>query len=133
MTGVSKFSKTSVFSGLNNLNDITLDTRVSTLLGYTDEEITSYFSAHIQNIAQEHTLSEELIHQEMKQWYNGYQFSEAPSGGATGATGLTGSGATGATGFTGLLARQVVQLEPLDRQALRVQRGPRVQQEQVVF
>ena len=43
LTGVSKFSKTSIFSGLNNLNDISLAPETATLLGYTQEEIVMNF------------------------------------------------------------------------------------------
>ncbi len=48
ITGVTKFSKTSLFSGLNNLNDITMDPRASKLLGYTHHEIDYYFSPYHQ-------------------------------------------------------------------------------------
>ena len=47
MTGVSKFSKVSIFSDLNNLTDITMDQRFSTLLGYTHEEVRAYFPGRI--------------------------------------------------------------------------------------
>lgn len=43
ITGITKFSKTSIFSGLNNLHDLTLDPRSAQLLGYTAEEITKFF------------------------------------------------------------------------------------------
>ena len=48
VTGVSKFAKTSLFSGLNNLNDISFDPRAATLLGYTKEEINENFSEQIE-------------------------------------------------------------------------------------
>ncbi|MEZ5451231.1 MAG: ATP-binding protein [Thiothrix sp.] len=64
LTGVSKFSKVSVFSGLNNLKDITLDPAYSTLCGYTQAELESVFSEHLQDV--------DLT--EMKAWYNGYQW-----------------------------------------------------------
>ncbi|MCP5046289.1 MAG: AAA family ATPase, partial [bacterium] len=47
LTGVSKFSRVSVFSDLNNLSDITVDRRYATMLGYTQDELTGYFSDHI--------------------------------------------------------------------------------------
>jgi len=45
ITGVSKFSRVSIFSGLNNLEDITLEKKFSTLLGITEKEVKKYFSA----------------------------------------------------------------------------------------
>jgi len=45
ITGVSKFIKTGIFSGLNNLQDITLDSRYSTICGYTEEDIRTVFAS----------------------------------------------------------------------------------------
>ena len=75
LTGVTKFSKTSLFSGLNNLNDLTTDPRAATLLGYTQKEIDSYFAPYIKKQAAHEDLDENAIKQEMKSWYNGYRFS----------------------------------------------------------
>ncbi|TWI61352.1 PD-(D/E)XK nuclease superfamily protein [Desulfobotulus alkaliphilus] len=62
ITGVSKFSKVSLFSGLNHLNDITVDARFSSLCGYTEEELHSVFEDRLadQDAAK------------LKHWYNGY-------------------------------------------------------------
>jgi hypothetical protein len=76
ITGVSKFSKTSLFSGLNNLNDITLDPRAASLLGYTDEEVDQYFGQYIEGLAQYIGSPQEVVRQDMRTWYNGYRFSE---------------------------------------------------------
>jgi hypothetical protein len=76
LTGVSKFSKVSVFSGLNNLEDISLLTDYATLLGYTQEELTAYFSLEIDLLAQKEDLSRPALLDEIKHWYNGYRFSE---------------------------------------------------------
>ena len=75
LTGVSKFSKASVFSELNNLQDLTLDTNSATLLGYTQTELEAVFNPWIQQLAvrDDHSLTEELA--KIKRWYNGYQFS----------------------------------------------------------
>ena len=76
LTGVSKFSKTSIFSGFNNLNDITIDPIASSLLGYTKEEILQYFPDNIEEVSKEkNTTSEEII-DEMTEWYDGYRFSK---------------------------------------------------------
>ncbi|PID44546.1 MAG: hypothetical protein CSB47_11035 [Proteobacteria bacterium] len=64
LTGVSKFSKVSLFSGLNNLNDITLDPRYSTICGYTDHDIDSVFAAELEG----------LDRQQIREWYNGYNW-----------------------------------------------------------
>ena len=72
ITGVSKFSKVSVFSDLNNLNDITLDKKYAAMLGYTQEELLHYFSDRIQHAAQQESREEWL--KTIKDWYNGYSW-----------------------------------------------------------
>jgi hypothetical protein len=76
LTGVSKFSKVSVFSDLNNLTDLTMSRRAATLLGYTQEEVEANFPDYIESLAaaQNRTLDETL--DELRLWYNGYRFEE---------------------------------------------------------
>jgi len=74
LTGVSKFSTTSVFSGLNNLDDLTLDARASKLLGYTEDEISHFFSQHLLATAKNRGEDLETTRQKMREWYNGYCF-----------------------------------------------------------
>lgn len=78
LTGVTKFSGVSVFSGLNNLDDLTMTGMVSTMLGYTQAELEQYFAPWIARLAENHqrTVGEELV--QIQHWYNGYQFSEQP-------------------------------------------------------
>ncbi len=64
ITGVSKFSKVSLFSGLNNLKDITIDERFSTLCGYTQNELEEVFADRLSNVDLD----------EVKKWYNGYSW-----------------------------------------------------------
>jgi hypothetical protein len=64
LTGVSKFSKVSLFSGLNNLKDITLDARYSALCGYTDFDVDSVFAPELPGLDRE----------QIRQWYNGYNW-----------------------------------------------------------
>lgn len=71
ITGVSKFSKVSVFSDLNNLRDITISTSFSTMLGYTEEELLHYFNDRIEKMA--HGRKDELI-ADIRKWYNGYSW-----------------------------------------------------------
>lgn len=75
MTGVSKFAKISVFSGLNNLNDLTLEPECADLLGYTIEEVRDCFSEHIQDMAKVVGEKPEATLQELIAWYDGYRFS----------------------------------------------------------
>jgi hypothetical protein len=77
LTGVSKFSKVSVFSGLNNLEDISLLPDYAALLGYTQEELTNYFPLEIDSLAQKEGLSPWALLDQIKHWYNGYRFSKA--------------------------------------------------------
>jgi hypothetical protein len=74
ITGVSKFSRVSVFSGLNNLRDITLSEDFSTLMGYTQEDLTHYFQSHIQSLKKELQLQEEELLANIQTWYNGYSW-----------------------------------------------------------
>ena len=81
ITGVSKFSKVSLFSGANHLNDISMSVQYAAMMGYTQEELTEYFGQYIQDIVQtrnrkDQATSEEDILVEIKDWYNGYRFSE---------------------------------------------------------
>ena len=64
LTGVSKFSKVSLFSGLNNLTDITLDPRFSAVCGYTDADLDTVFAAELPGLDRD----------EIRRWYNGYNW-----------------------------------------------------------
>ncbi len=76
LTGVSKFAKTSVFSGINNLNDISLKPEAAQLLGYTHDEIQHYLHDYYEEFAQKNNKSPEEIMQLLTRWYNGYRFSK---------------------------------------------------------
>ena len=65
MTGVTKFSKVSLFSGVNQLSDITIDERYSSICGYTDNDLQQYFSEYLEGSDQE----------EVRLWYNGYNWT----------------------------------------------------------
>jgi hypothetical protein len=68
ITGVSKFSKVSLFSGLNQLNDITLDERYSTICGYTQSEFERVFEERLSNVDLE----------KIRCWYDGYSWLGEP-------------------------------------------------------
>ena len=82
ITGVSKFSKVSVFSGLNNLYDITIDSKYAVMLGYTQEELSTYFMPLIEKMveqeadasgAHKESVKADLV-RDIKRWYNGYSW-----------------------------------------------------------
>ena len=75
MTGVTRFTQLSVFSALNNLNDLTMESRYATLLGYTEEELEANFDEDMREHAQVMGLSYEDYRAELRRWYNGYRFS----------------------------------------------------------
>jgi hypothetical protein len=76
ITGVTKFARTSIFSGMNNLTDISMNPEASMLLGYTKEEIEFYFSDYIQQFTQKEKTSNDQILEKIQDWYNGYQFTK---------------------------------------------------------
>jgi len=76
LTGVSKFSKTGIFSGLNNLTDLTMHPEYATMLGYTQAELEHNFSEEIEVTAQHMGLTRSALLEEMRVWYNGYRFEE---------------------------------------------------------
>ena len=75
ITGVSKFTKMSVFSALSNLTDISPLPEYAEMLGYTEEELDEYFGEHMAAHAKVMGLSDEQYRAELKRWYNGYRFS----------------------------------------------------------
>ena len=78
ITGVSRFSKVSLFTGPNNLDDITMQDPYATITGYTESELQSAFAEHLQAIAQEQGITPESVLATIKHWYNGYRFTQAP-------------------------------------------------------
>ena len=74
LTGVTKFGKVSVFSDLNQLNDISMDFSYATLCGITPNELTAVFEPEIHQMAQRNQSTEEEIVNEMIRQYDGYHF-----------------------------------------------------------
>ena len=74
LTGVSKIGKLSLFSDLNNLQDISLDAEFASLCGYSREEIEHNFSDYLLELAQYQNLDLETLWSETKRWYNGYSW-----------------------------------------------------------
>jgi hypothetical protein len=75
LTGVSKFSKTTIFSKLNNLTDITLNPNYSMICGYTHKELKECFSDHISNFSQENNINTKTTLELIKKWYDGYSWN----------------------------------------------------------
>jgi len=75
LTGVSKFSRVSIFSELNNLRDITFSKQFATLLGYTQTELESYFDKYIQSLCFELGMKKAYLLNKIKIWYNGYSWN----------------------------------------------------------
>ena len=67
LTGVSRFSRAGIFSGLNNLRDITLDPRFAAICGYTDAELDAVFAPELEGLDRD----------EVQRWYNGYNWRGA--------------------------------------------------------
>jgi hypothetical protein len=75
VTGISTFSKVSIFSEWNQLTDISLKKNFATFLGYTQEELEFYFKDYLQNLANNLNKTYEQALELLKTWYNGYRFS----------------------------------------------------------
>ncbi len=74
ITGISKFSRVGIFSGMNNLDDISMDARFATMLGITDKELRTSFSEHIVSFAQKENMTEQALLDKIRTWYNGFYF-----------------------------------------------------------
>ncbi len=75
ITGVSKFTKISIFSTLSNMADISFEGEYSTMLGYTDEELDTYFSEHMAEQAALMKLDMGEYRRQLRRWYNGFRFT----------------------------------------------------------
>ena len=77
LTGVTKFSQVSVFSGFNQPADISMDIRYEALCGITQEELEHYFAGPISDMADREGISKEEMTGLLKRQYDGYHFSKA--------------------------------------------------------
>ena len=76
MTGISKFTKLSVFSALSNLLDISQRRECAAMFGYTEEELTANFEEHLREHAARMGKPYDEYRAEMKRWYNGFRFAK---------------------------------------------------------
>jgi hypothetical protein len=77
ITGISKFARVSIFSDLNNLDDISMQEPYDAFLGYTHEELESCFRDPITRLIARMKTSAETIQKDMQNWYDGYRFTES--------------------------------------------------------
>ena len=76
LTGVTKFSQVSVFSGFNQPKDISMDARYETLCGITQKELETYFQEPVEEMAEIYNCDYNFMLAEMKRQYDGYHFSK---------------------------------------------------------
>ena len=80
LTGVTKIGKMSVFSGLNNLNDISMDSGYSDICGISENDLHKYFRESVRDLAEANDLTEEQCYAKLAEMYDGYHFSRKGNG-----------------------------------------------------
>ena len=76
LTGVTKIGKLSVFSGLNNLKDISMDARYTDICGISEKDLKKYFAESVKELAKANELSVEKCYEQLAEMYDGYHFCE---------------------------------------------------------
>lgn len=76
LTGVSKIGKLSVFSGLNNLKDISMDARYVGLCGISEKDLKKYFKESVKELAEANDISVKACYAQLAQMYDGYHFRQ---------------------------------------------------------
>jgi len=72
ITGITRFSKTSLFSDLNHLSDLTINEDFATICGYTSEELNNTFIEDIETLSKRNEIDLNLFQEKIREWYNGY-------------------------------------------------------------
>ena len=80
ITGITKFSQLSIFSTLNNLTNISMDSSYCALCGFTKDELLTVFAPDIQMLADEYGCSKEALFEKLKLQYDGYYFGRNSEG-----------------------------------------------------
>ncbi|MBR1871684.1 MAG: ATP-binding protein [Bacteroidales bacterium] len=80
LTGVTKMGKLSVFSGLNNLIDISMDARYTDICGISEKELRRYFPESVMQLAEANGMSLDECYAELAKWYDGYHFRQNAPG-----------------------------------------------------
>lgn len=76
LTGVTRYGKVSVFSGLNNLEDITFLDEFAGICGVTEEELHQYYDKGVTQFAEAKNLTSQQVYEQLKFHYDGYHFTE---------------------------------------------------------
>ncbi len=76
ITGITKFSQLSIFSTINNLTNISMDSKYAAICGITEEELISDMAADIAMLAEEYECTPEEMHDKLKKQYDGYRFAK---------------------------------------------------------
>ena len=76
LTGVTKLGKMSIFSGLNNLNDISMNARYADICGISEDELKSIFGESVKALANANSMSVDECYKKLAQMYDGYHFTE---------------------------------------------------------
>lgn len=76
LTGVTRFGKLSIFSDLNNLNDISMTEEFAGICGITNDELHRYFETGVESLASKKGLTSAQVYEELKSNYDGYHFTE---------------------------------------------------------
>ena len=80
LTGVTKIGKLSVFSGLNNLIDISMDARYTDICGISENDLKKYFGESVGELASANQMSDDECYAELARWYDGYHFRQNTDG-----------------------------------------------------
>ena len=76
ITGITEFSQLSIFSALNNVNNISMNSQYSAICGITDEELHEQLDIDVKIVAQENNVTKEEMYAQLKENYDGYHFSK---------------------------------------------------------
>ena len=76
ITGITKFSQLSIFSTINNLTNISMDTKYAAICGITEEELATDMAADIAMLAEKYECTPEEMHDKLKKQYDGYRFAK---------------------------------------------------------
>lgn len=74
LTGVSRFAKVGIFSGMNNPNDISVSDKFSAMVGFTQEELEMYFNDYLQSLNQKFPYKKQVLMNQIRDWYNGFSW-----------------------------------------------------------
>ena len=74
LTGVSRLAKVGIFSGMNNLDDISMNSTFGGIVGFTQEELELYFQDYLNSLSDRFSMDKKSLMLHIQQWYNGFSF-----------------------------------------------------------